>query len=242
MKWMLFFSLVLLAACSQTPKNNPVKIEAVHISPKQIQACLVYQKSTLDQAYSIQKDNSVQFTRDFNLARALIQNFDVEKGLTKPRATMVQNILSQCNEESIKTFNAEYKRTGACSLMWSELNFFQGLSVAIKKYPWPADLQLEGKRIALDYVRFYSQGHFPLINRLVALSVLDELSVNQIVNKDLHPEIKNLMQESQAYVQGLKMKLNKDPALSCESMQIIREELSYSDELGIKMQGLLNRI
>lgn len=242
MKWISFLSLMILAACSQTPKNNPVKIEEVRISPKEIQACLVYQKSTLDQAYSIQKDNSVQFTRDFNLARALIQNFDIERGLTKPRAAMVQNILAQCDEEKIKSFNAEYKRTGACSLMWSELNFFQGLSVAIKKYPWPTDLQLEGKKIALDYVQYYSQGHYPLINRLVALSVLDELSVNQIVNKDLHPEIKNLMQESQAYVQGLKMKLNKDPALSCESMQIIQEELSYSDEVAMKMQGLLNRI
>jgi hypothetical protein len=242
MKWISLLSLVLIAACSQTPKKNPAKYEVVRISPKEIQACLVYQKSTLDQAYTVQKDNSIQFTRDFNMARALIQNFDIEKGLTKPRATMVQNILSQCDEESIKAFNAEYKRTGACSLMWSELNFFQGLAVAIKKYPWPADLQLEGKKIALDYVRYYSQGHFPLINRLVALSVLDELSVNQIVNKDLHPEIKILMQESQAYVQGLKMKLNKDPALSCESMEIIREELSYADELGNKMQGLLSRI
>lgn len=242
MKWVVLLNLVVVMSCSQAPKNNPVKIEEVRISPKAIQACLVYQKSTLDQAYTVQQDNTVHFTRDFNLARALIQNFDIEKGLSKPRATLVQNILQQCDEEKIKIFNDEYKRTGSCSLMWSELNFFQGLSVAIKKYPWPADLQLEGKRIALDYVRYYSQGHYPLLNRLVALSVLDELSVNQIVNQDLHPDIKLLMQESQAYVKGLKMKLNKDPALSCDSLQIMREELSYSDDVGKKMQAFLTRI
>lgn len=242
MQWLSLLSLIFIVACSQTPKKEPIKIEEVRVSTKAIEACQIYQRSILDQAYLVHKDNSVQFTRDYNLARALIQNFDMEKALSKPKATMMQNILLQCDEEKIKTFNSELKRVGKCSLIISELIFFQALAVAIKKYPWPADLQLEGKRIALEYVRYYSQGNYPLINRLVALSVLDELSVNQIVNKDLHPEIKNLMHESQAYVQGLKMKLNKDPALSCESLQVMREELSYSGELGQKMQALLLRI
>lgn len=240
MKWMSLICLLALAACSQTPKKE--KIQEVRVSPNAIEVCQDYQKNIIDHAYIIHKDNSVQFTRDFNLARAVLAQFDTEKSLTKPKATMVQNILKECNEENIQTFNSEYKRVGTCSIMWSELNFFQGLAMAIKKYPWPADLQLEAKGIALDYVRYYSEDHYPLLNRLVALSVLDELSVNQIVNKDLHQEIKVLMQESQNYVQGLQMKINKDPALTCDSLQIIRDELSYADEVGKKMKDLLNRI
>lgn len=241
MKWISIVGLLFIAACSQTPKNE-TKLEQVRISPNAVEVCRNYQKNILDQAYTISKDNSVLFTRDVNLARALLQRFDIDKGLTKPKAAMVQNILKQCDAEKIKTFDEEYKRVGACTIMISELSFFQGLSVAIKKYPWPMDLTLEGKKVALDYVRYFSEGQFPLINRLVALSVLDELSVNQIVNKDLHQEIKVVMQESQSYMQGLKMKLNKDPALTCESLHIIRDEWSYAEVVGKKMQDFLSRI
>lgn len=240
MKWISLVGLLIVSACS-TPKHE-VKFEPVRISTNAVQVCQTYQKSILDHAYVIHKDDSVQFTRDVNLARAILQRFDVEKGLTTQKAAMVQNILKFCDAEKIKTFNEEYKRVGGCSLMFSELNFFQGLAFAIKKYPWPMDLTLEGKKVALDYVRYFSQGHFPLLNRLIALSVLDELSVNQIVNKDLHPEIKIVMEESQSYMKGLKMKLNKDPTLSCESLDIIREELVYADTIGLKMQDFLTRI
>ncbi len=89
---------------------------------------------------------------------------------------------------------------------------------------------------------YFSEGHFPLLNRLVALSVLDELSVNEVVNKDLHNEIKVLMQESREYVEGLRLKLNKDPGLSCESISIIRDELSYSNIVAQKMKNFLARI
>jgi hypothetical protein len=76
----------------------------------------------------------------------------------------------------------------------------------------------------------------------VALSVLDELSANEIVNKDLHEEIKVVMQESRIYVEGLRLKLNKDPGLSCDSMGIIRDELAYSDLVAKKMKNFLGRI
>ncbi len=126
--------------------------------------------------------------------------------------------------------------------MFSELNYFQSLAYALSNYKWPMILKLEGKKIGLDYVRFYSQGSFPLLNRLIALSVLDELSVHQIVNKDLHQDIKILMQESRTYVEGLRVKLNKDPGLSCQSMSIVQEELEYSDLVAKKMQEFLTRI
>lgn len=242
MKLFWLVSLLSLLSCSQTPDKKESQLEVVRVSTEAIDECLDYQKNIIDLSYTINKDNSVQFTRDFNLARAVIAQFDMDKTLTKPRATMVQNILKVCDEEKVKTFNSEIKRLSRCTPMISELNFFQGLSFAIKKYPWPADLQLEGKKVALDYVRYYSEGHFPLIHRLVALSVLDELSVNQIVNKDLHPEIKTLMQDSQRYVEGLRMRLTKDATLSCESLQIVRDELSYSDVVGEKLRSLLTRI
>lgn len=241
MKWISVIGLMLVAACSQTPKND-TKLEVVRISPNAIEVCQNYQKNILDQAYTQSKDGSVHFTRDQGLARSALSRFDVEKGLIKQKTAMIQNILKQCDAEKIKTFNDELKRVAGCSLMFSELNFFQGLASALKKYPWPMDLTLEGKKVALDYVRFFSQGHYPLLNRLVALSVLDELSINQIVNKDLHQEIKVLMQESQAYVEGLKMKLIKDSGLTCESLHVMRDELAYSELMGQKMQELLTRI
>ena len=240
MKWMSLICLLVISSCSQTPKKE--KKQEVRISPRAIEVCQDYQKNIIDQSYTIQKDNSVQFTRDINLARAVLSQFDIEKSLAKQRATMVQNILSECNQDKIQIFNSEFKRVGSCSIMFSELNFFQGLAVAIKKYPWPTDLQLEAKGIALDYVRYYSEDHYPLLNRLIALSVLDGLSVNHIVNKDLHNQIKALILESQNYVQGLQMKINKDPTLTCNSLQIVRDEFSYSDELGNKMKDLLNRL
>ena len=236
----LIICLLSLVACSQTPKVK--KVEVVRISSEDINSCLDYQKNIIDLSYTINRDNSVQFTRDFNLARAVIAQFDIEKSLTKPKAQLVQNILSDCDEEKIKIFNSELKRVSQCSTMWSELNFFQGLSVAMKKYPWPTDLQFEAKKLALDYVRYYSEGSFPLIQRLIALSVLDELSVNMIVNKELHSEIKAQILESQRYVGGLQMKMKKDPSLSCEGLSVVEEELKYSNEVAKKLQSLLTRI
>ena len=242
MKSFLLLGMLFLLACSQIEKKTESNVEVVRVTTDQIDQCLDYQKNIIDLSYTINRDNSVQFTRDFNLARAVIAQFDMDKALSKPRATMVQNILKVCDEEKIKEFNADLKRIGRCSPMWSELNFFQGLSTALKKYPWPTDLQLEGKKVALDYVRYYADGHYPLINRLVALSVLDELSVNQIVNKDLHPEIKIQMQEAQRYVEGLRMKLTKNPEVSCGNLTIMREELTYADLVGKKINSLLTRI
>jgi hypothetical protein len=74
------------------------------------------------------------------------------------------------------------------------------------------------------------------------LSVLDELSVNKVVNQNLHIEIKNLMQESRIYVEGLRLKLNKDPGISCASLSIIRDELHYSNQIAQKIKDLLTRI
>jgi hypothetical protein len=126
--------------------------------------------------------------------------------------------------------------------MFSELNYFQSLALALNKYQWPTILKLEAKKIAIDYVRYYSEDTYPLLNRLIALSVLDELSVNKVVNQNLHIEIKNLMQESRIYVEGLRLKLNKDPGISCASLSIIRDELDYSNQIAQKIKHLLTRI
>ena len=176
------------------------------------------------------------------VAREVLGKFDMNLGLTKPKANLVQNILQKCDTAAIQEFDSKYKQISQCSLMFSELNYFQSLAVALNKYPWPVDLKLEGKKVALDYVKYFSEGNYPLLNRLVALSVLDELSVNQIVNKDIHQEVVKLMQESRAYVEGLRLKLNKDPGFTCDSLSIIRDELAYSDVIAKKLKGYLERI
>jgi hypothetical protein len=217
----------------------------VVVSDTAIQECNSYQKNVLDRAYDKpkgSKEADYVFTKDTKLARELLGKFDIAKGLNMPKAQLVNNVINKCNPESIKEFDDQYKLLGKCSLMFSELNYFQSLAVALNKYPWPVDLKLEGKKVAVDYVRYFSEGSFPLLNRLVALSVLDELSVNQVVNKDLHNEIKDVMQESRMYVEGLRQKLSKDPGLTCESLEIIRDELAYSDVVGKKMRNFLERI
>jgi hypothetical protein len=114
--------------------------------------------------------------------------------------------------------------------------------LVINKYSWPLDLKLEGKKIALDYVRHFSEGNFSLVSRLVALSVLDELSINHIVNKDLHKEIKRIMDESKLYVEGLERKFNKENERNCNSLEIFREESIYSRIVSVKMRRILERI
>lgn len=245
MKIHLLMALVILSSCSQFSKKNETQIGPVKVSENEIQECRQYQKTVLDRAYSEvkgSKNADIYFTKDIKLAREVLQKFDVKVGLIKPKADLVQNILHQCDAESIKEFDQKYKLLGKCFLMFSELNYFQSLAVAIKQYPWPADLKLEGKKVAVDYVKYFSEGEYPLLNRLVALSVLDELSVNEVVNKDLHNEIKILMHESRAYVEGLRVKLNKDPGLSCDSLGIIRDELAYSDVVAKKLKNFLERI
>jgi hypothetical protein len=245
MKIFSMMALVILTSCSQFSKKPETQIVEVKFSETDIQECRDYQKTVLDRAYTEVKGSptsEIYFTKDPKLAREVIGKFDIKFGLTKTKADLVQNILHQCDNKRIKEFDDKYKMLGKCSLMFSELNYFQSLAVALKKYPWPTDLKLEGKKVSLDYVKYFSEGNFPLLNRLVALSVLDELSANEIVNKDLHDEIKVVMQESRTYVEGLRLKLNKDPGLSCDSMGIIRDELAYSDLVAKKMISFLARI
>lgn len=234
--------LLFTAACSQTPSKQNVKLEEVKISQNEVNSCLEYQKNVLDEAYRRKEGSAIEFTRDPKKARELLSKFDMDKGLTKKKSKLVQNILKKCDPELVKKFVEDFKTLGACNTTFSELNFFQGLAEGLRKYPWPTDLKLEGKKVALDYVRYFSEGHYPLLNRLVALSVLDELSVNKIVDEDLHQDIKKLMQDSQIFVENLKSKVNKDPTLTCDSLTVIRDELNYSDGLKAKIKEFLARI
>lgn len=237
--------LILLAACSQTRTNDDPKVIPVNVSDKEILECQQYQKSVLEKAYrpvKSTKGTDMQFTMDMSEAREMLAKFDVTKGLPEPRAQLVKNVLIQCDEKLLQEFDQKYKVMGKCNLMFTELNYFQSLIYGLKKYGWPMDLQLEGKKVALDYVIFFAQGDFPLLNRLIALSVLDEMSVTEIVNKELHPEIKKVMEESRNYVEGLRLKLSKDKGLSCHSLDIIRDELNYSKSVADKMQNFLKRI
>lgn len=237
--------LIFFTACSQTPKKDEAKVVPINISEREIQQCQQYQKSVLDKAYrqvKASRGTEMKFTMDVSEARELLAKFDVTKGLPEPRAHLVKNILVQCDEKLLQDFDQKYKVLGRCNLMFSELNFFQSLINGLKKYGWPTDLQFEGKKIALDYVRFFAQADFPLLNRLIALSVLDEMSVSEIVNKELHSEIKLVMEESKNYVEGLRLKLAKDKVLSCNSLDIIQDEFNYSRSVGEKMQNFLKRI
>lgn len=243
MKTLFPLLLLAIAACSQTGKKKAV--EPVQVSDKEIQECREYQSTILDKGYKeVKSDRGIElvFENDTTLARKYLGGFEAEKSLTQKRATLVQNIISDCSAETLKKFDEDYKRLGSCQVMFSELNYFQSLASALHKYPWPTDLKLEGKKVALDYVRYYAEGQFPLLNRLVALSVLDELSVNQVVNKDLHQKIKLQMEEAQAYVEGLRQKLNRDPRMTCDGLDIIRDELAYSDKVAAKMKEFLNKI
>lgn len=238
MRSLVLFSLVLVS-CAQSPK---VTKKEVRLTTSDLNSCLAYKKNVLDAAYTLKKNGSVEFTRDADLARTFLNQFDSSQSLSQVRAQMVQNILNDCRDDNVAAFNAEFYRANSCEVLFSELNFFQGLAFGLQKYYWPTDLKFEGKKVALDYVRYYSEGDFPLLNRLVALSVLDELSVNQVVNPKLHVEIKEIMSSAQQYVEGLKQKVNPGPTLSCASFDVIREELAYSKKVGSKVQELLKKI
>lgn len=245
MKILLLLFVILLTSCSHWNEKPLVQIKEVKYGPSDIEACREYQKTVLDRAYTVvssPKGTDVIFTKDIKLARFYLSKFDVNLGLTELKSNAVQNILNKCDADLIKKFDQTYKELAQCVPLFSELNYFQALSVAIKKNSWPVDLKLEGKKIALDYVKHFSQGSYPLLNRLVALSVLDELSVNEIVNKELHSDIKNVMKNAQDYVESLRRKMNQDKNFSCESLVIIRDELGYSDQVAVKIKEFLRRI
>jgi Rad3-related DNA helicase len=245
MKISFLFLILLISSCSNLTKKDPPKDQPVQITESQIEECLHYQTNVLEKAYQEvkgKKSEEFAFTKDVKEAQDLLKKFDPSKGLAREKSISVANILNYCTEERVKKFDESHNSFGRCSLMFSELNYFQSLALALNKYQWPTMLKLEAKKIAIDYVRYYSEDTYPLLNRLIALSVLDELSVNKVVNQNLHIEIKNLMQESRIYVEGLRLKLNKDPGISCASLSIIRDELYYSNQIAQKIKDLLTRI
>lgn len=238
-----FLTLFFLPSCSQINQKE-MKDLPVRVTDSQINECLNYKKEVLDNVYAeikVKNGSDYVFTKDLIEVRSSFQRFDLSKSLIKSKVTMISNILNSCNDERIKKFNEDFKIFGHCSLMNSELNYFQALAKALKR-PWPMILKLEGKKIAVDYVRYFSSGKFPLLERVVALSVLDELSINEVINKDLHNEIKTLMLETHYYVESLKNKINQETDLSCASAEIIRLDLEFSDIVGKKMRDLLTRI
>ncbi len=243
MQNIFFLMLFFLGSCSQI-KQKEFQDVPVRVTDAQVDECLDYKKEVLDNVYSeikVESGSDYIFTKSLSEARSSFQKFDLSKSLIKSKVTMINNILNSCNEEKIKKFNEDFKIFGRCSLMNSELNYFQALAKALGR-PWPMILKLEGKKLAVDYVRYFSAGRFPLLERVVALSVLDELSINQVINKDLHNEIKTLMLETHYYVESLKHKINQESHLSCESAEVIRLDLEYSDVVGKKMRDLLRRI
>jgi hypothetical protein len=245
MKFWPLICLIPILSCSSQNQKKESQIEEVKYTQSDINQCLEYQQKFLDSAFTAHENKKgidVVFIKDVKLARLYLSKFDVRLGLTTPKSLLVQNILKQCNDNSIKKFDQQYKELAQCTPLYSELNYFQALSKALQENSWPVDLKLEGKRVALDYVRHFSEGSFPLLNRLVALSVLDELSVNQIVNKDLHPEIKTVMLDAGIYVEGLRKKMNQDKGFNCTSLHIIRDELNYSDQVAMKLKSFLDRI
>jgi hypothetical protein len=233
-----FLLLLCLSACSSKEKVQSAAPLQVKFTEQDLNQCHQYEQRVLIGAISGESD----FAKDESQARKFLLEFDVNKGLPLAKANLVKGIIQSCSAERIKEFDAAYKSLNRCSLTFSEMGYFQSLAGALRSYRWPTDLKLEGKKVALDYVRFYADGEFPLINRLVALSVLDELSVNQVVDVNLHSEIKQHMMDARGYVESLRSKLDSDPELSCESINIIREELEYSNLLSKKLQDLLKRI
>jgi hypothetical protein len=227
-----------LSACATKDKGPSVTPLQVKFTEQDLSQCHQYEQKVLLDAVSGESD----FAKDEKLARKYLTDFDVNKGFPVAKANLVKGIIQSCSVDRVKQFDAAYKSLNRCSLTFSEMGYFQSLAVALRSYRWPTDLKLEGKKVALDYVRFYANGDFPLINRLVALSVLDELSVNQVVDVNLHSEIKQHMMDARTYVESLRAKLDSDPELSCESINIIREELEYSSALSLKLQDLLKRI
>lgn len=244
MRYFVLMSCFLFYSCSNQKIEKNHQPKPVNFSEADIKECHEYESTVLRRAYREvlgHQRNELVFTSNAFEARELLSKFDVTKGLTIPRANLVHNILLNCTPEKALKFNEEYKALSACSLIFSELSFFQALSQGLNKFPWTAELKLEARKVALDYVSFYSKGDFPLLNRLIALSVLHELSVNQIVGQNLHSDIKIIMEDSQKYVEGLRGKL-KGSGLTCESLEVMREELDYSKKVAKQMQELLKRI
>lgn len=237
--------MLLMSACSSNKGPGDPGLRPIRYSSNDIETCRQYQREVLDSSYKEIKANDdivIVFNHDVNQARASFENFDVRKGLIEIKGGLIENILRSCDEASLRQFDQDYKNLAGCQLMFSELRYFQSLASALNRYPWPMALKLEGKKVALDYVRFFADGKYPLLNRLIALSVLDELSVNQVVNRDLHSQIKHLMEDARKYVGQLQKKVTKRGSLSCEDLDIMSEELIYSEEVAKKMQGFLKQI
>jgi hydrogenase maturation factor len=243
----IFCSLAfLLNGCAQRPPEQaPLKLEEVHVSSAEIRNCQRYQQEVLLKAHhEIRKPQYTQliFTPNADEALYFISQFDVGQGLPDKKSNLIRNIIHRCDAVSLEVFNQNFKRLNECSLSLSELGFFQALAAAIQEYKWPASLKLEAKGLALNYVRYFSQGDYPLIHRLVALSVLDELSVREIIDIKLHQKIKSLMLESQQYVEALQRRIALNSVQGCESVSVIRDELKYSRQMALQMQQLLGQL
>lgn len=239
MKSYILMTLILFSCAHKAPTKAPSNDAEVKLTEKDIRECKAYENEVLMSARGNEK---MVFAEDETSARSFLNRFDVTKGLPTVKAGLVNSILRDCSEERMNNFDVMYKFVNRCTLTFSELEYFQTLAVALKTYRWPIDLKLEGKKVALDYVKFFSEGDFPLVNRLVALSVLDELSVNKIVNEKLHSEIRQHMSDAKTYVESLQLKVENEQALSCRSLSIMKEELEYSSKVSKTIKDLLTRI
>ena len=225
--WIL---LLITYSCAQAPqKKLPLPFS---ILDTQVNKCLRYKKEVLDLAFDSRPE----------VAQNTLEKFDLKAGFKEEKEQLISGILSSCDEERVKRFQHNYNQISRCELGFSELSFFQLAVEKMRKRQWPLEMDLEAKRLALEYVTFYSTSkNYPLLDRLIALSILDELSAYSIVPLELHNDLKAILIESQEFIKKLEQ-INKSKQISCDNLKIMEEEIKYSQSVGEKLRKLLQKI
>lgn len=215
---MLLLLLVTLSCAQTSKKKTPLPFA---ILETQVNKCLSYKKEVLE--------------------NTSLNKFELKAGFKDEKEQFITGILSFCDEERIKKFQYSYDQISRCDLGFSELVFFQSVIQKIRKRDWPITEELEAKRIVKEYIMYYSTTkNHPLLDRLIALSVLDEMSVYSVIPFDLHSQIKQIILESQDFILNLEKSLTSKN-ISCENLEGLRKEIFYSQEIGRKIKGLIKK-
>jgi hypothetical protein len=218
-------------SCSHPSKDIPSLPD--EIANQEVNQCLNYKKNVLEMAF----DSRPEF------ASNILEQFDLAQGFKQEKQQLIKGILGSCDSQRIKIFNSNFKQISRCDLGFSELTFFQKAVEKMRKRQWPLEMDLEAKRQAIQYITYFSdQRHHSLLDRLIALSILDELSAYSIVSQSLHPEIKKILLEAQDFIFHLEKQVLKNKELNCENLDTLEQEIKYSQEVGHKLKRLLQRI
>jgi len=224
--------------CSSFKGPTPIPYS---VSQDDLDQCLKYKQDILDESVIV-KQGTAHFIEAIPYVRESFYQFKLKESIRSINTAATMHLVNNCNESNLKKFTEIASSSQQCELSFYELNYFQALTSALKKYDWPIDVKLEGKKLALDYVKTIAKDNHMLVDRMIALSVLYEMSINNLIDYRIADRAKKYISSIQTKLLFLSEKTSANQILSCDNLDGLKEELALSRDAGIELNSILDKI